>query len=67
MSGSIKLGLYIILGVFAAYWAVKIVLTLVSSLLGILIPVAIIGGVGLILYGVVTRKSIGGGSGRSLP
>jgi len=67
MSGSIKLGLYIILGVFAAYWAVKIVLGLVASVLGFLIPIAIIGGIGLILYGLVTRKSLGGRNGRSLP
>jgi hypothetical protein len=67
MSGSIKLGLYIIAGVFAAYFAVKIVLGLLAGLLQILIPIAIIGGIGLILYGLITRKSLGGGSGRSLP
>lgn len=67
MSGSVKLGLYIIVGVFAAYFAVQIVLSLLAGILKILIPIAIIGGVGLILYGLIVRKSLGGGSGRSLP
>lgn len=67
MSGSIKLGLYIILAVFAAYVVVKVVLAVVSGILQLLLPVAIIGAIGWVLYQVVVRKSIGGGNGRSLP
>lgn len=67
MSGSIKLGLYIILGVFAVYLALKVVVGLVASLIGLLIPIAIIGGIGLLFYGLVSRKSLGGRNGRSLP
>ena len=67
MSGSIKLGLYIILAVFAAYVAVKVVLAVVAGILHLVLPIAIIGAIGWVLYNVIVRKSIGGGNGRSLP
>lgn len=67
MSGSIKLGLYIILAVFAAFVAVKVVLAVVAGILHLVLPIAIIGAIGWVLYNVIVRKSIGGGNGRSLP
>jgi hypothetical protein len=60
MSGSVKLGLYILLGVIAAYVALKILTGVVSMLLSILVPVLIIGGVLLVVYHVVGRKALGG-------
>lgn len=67
MSGSIKLGLYIILAVFAVFVAVKVVLAVVAGILHLVLPIAIIGAIGWVLYNVIVRKSIGGGNGRSLP
>ncbi len=62
MSPSVKLGLIIIATVLLA----GIAISLVRSLLGLLTPLAIVAGVGLILYGLINRKALGGG-GRSLP
>ncbi|MEQ1821240.1 MAG: hypothetical protein ABL949_01900 [Fimbriimonadaceae bacterium] len=63
MSGSLKLGLIIIVGVLTAGFAVG----LIRSLLGFLIPVGVIVGIGLIVYGLVERKALGGRKRRYLP
>lgn len=62
MSNPAKLGLCLLGGAIA----LLIVVNLISSLLRIIWPLAIVAGIGLIIYGVVARKSLGGG-GRSLP
>ncbi len=67
MSGSIKLGLFIILAVFAAFLVVKVVYAVVAGILHVLFPIAIIGGLGWVLYRVFAQKSLGGRNGRSLP
>lgn len=67
MSGTVKLALIIIVGVFAVYLAVKLLTVLLSSLLGLLIPLAIVGGIGYILYSLINKKSMGGGRRRYLP
>lgn len=63
MSGSIKLGLIII----AAVLTIGLVVRVVGSLLGLIVPIAIVAGVGLIVYGLVSRKSLGPGRRRYLP
>lgn len=63
MSGSIKLGLIII----GAVLVLGVVLNVVRSLMGFIVPVAIFAGVGLIIYGFVGRKSLGGSRRRYLP
>lgn len=62
MSNPVKIGVVIILAIVGVYAAIA----LVGSLLKMIVPIAIFAAIGLILYGVVTRKSLGGG-GRSLP
>lgn len=63
MSGSIRLGLIII----ASVVAVGLVMKLVGWVIGIIVPVAIVAGIGLLLYGVFNRKALGGGNRRILP
>lgn len=62
MSGSLKLGLYILLAVIVGYIAVKIVFGIIASLL----PILIIGAVVLVIVGLVSQKALGGGR-RTLP
>jgi hypothetical protein len=62
MSGSLKLGLYILLAVIFGWIAIKIVMGLVASLL----PILIIGAVVLVVVGLVSQKALGGGR-RTLP
>lgn len=58
MSGSLKLGLYILAAVIGAY----ILFAVVKAIL----PILIIAGIGLIVYGLVSRKALSG-SRRTLP
>lgn len=62
MSSPMKLGVYLILGALA----LLIVVNVARSLLGLVLPLAIVGGVGLILYSFINRKALGG-SKRYLP
>ena len=62
MSSPMKLGVYLILGALG----LLIVVQVARSLLGLVLPLAIVGGVGLILYSVINRKALGGGK-RYLP
>lgn len=66
MSGSIKLGLIIIAAVLVSGIVWRILAGIVGSLLGLVAPLAIVVGVGLIVYGLVNRKALGGGR-RYLP
>lgn len=63
MSGSLKLGIVLILGVLAVGLAISII----KSLLGLITPIAIVLGIGLIAYSLISRNSIGGGRRRYLP
>jgi len=62
MSGSLKLGLYILLAVIVGWFAVKLVFGLVATFL----PLIIIAGVVLVVVGLVSQKALGGGR-RTLP
>jgi len=63
MSGSIKLGLIIIVSVLVIGFAAGLIRTLVGAIL----PIALVAGVGLIIYGLVSRKALGTGRRRYLP
>lgn len=63
MSGSLKLGLMIIAGVLVLGFVVKFV----ASMLAFLVPIAVLAGIGLILYSVFSRKALTGGRRRYLP
>jgi len=67
MSGSLKLGLTIILVVVALGIAVKLLAFAVHLVFSIVIPVAVLAGIGYVLYSIYGRKSIGGGGRRYLP
>lgn len=62
MSGSLKLGLYILIAVIVGWFAVK----LVAGLLSLLMPLLIVAAVGLIIVGFVRHRALGGGR-RTLP
>ena len=62
MSGSVKLGLYILIAVIAGWFAIKLVMGLLAWMTPLLIFLA----VGLLIVGVVSRKALGG-SRRTLP
>ena len=63
MSGSVKLGLYILLAVVG----VTIVFKIVGAIVGLLMPILIIGGIALVIVGLVSgRRALGGGR-RTLP
>ncbi len=66
MSGTTKLILYILLTVVVGWVAVKLVSALLGMLMGILVPVVVIGGVVLLISLIVNRKALGGGR-RTLP
>lgn len=66
MSGTTKLILYILLTVVVGWVAVKLVSALLGMLMGILVPVVVIGGVVLLISFIVNRKALGGGR-RTLP
>lgn len=71
MSGSWKYILTLFAAVIAIYVVAKIAIALVVSAIGhilaLLVPIAIVVGVAYVLYSLITRKALGGGSRRSLP
>lgn len=62
MNNTMKLGVTLILGAVALIVAIN----LVRSAMSLIIPLALIGGVGLIAYSFINRKALGGGN-RYLP
>ena len=66
MSSNTKKAIMVVVVAFLAYFAVKIVVGAVAQILGLLIPVAIVGGVLYIGYNLFGRKALGGGR-RTLP
>ncbi len=51
---------------FGGFLAYKIIVALVGAILGVAIPLAIVGGIGYFIYLNSSRKSLGGGR-RTLP
>jgi hypothetical protein len=47
--------------------AMTILIKLAASLLSLLMPLIIVLGVGLVLYGLISRRALGGGGRRILP
>lgn len=66
MSGTLKLGIILIVGVIVLGLAFKIVMGIVGQILGLIVPLAFVAGIGLILYAILSRKALGGGR-RYLP
>lgn len=62
MSGTLKLGLILIVGVVVVGWALQFI----AGLWGFIKALAIITGVALIAYGLINRKALSGGR-RYLP
>lgn len=62
MSGSIKLGLYILVAVVVGYFAITLVLGLFYKM----IPILIMGALALVVFGIISRKALNGGR-RTLP
>lgn len=67
MSGSVKLGIIIIGLVLVGGMVLKVALSLITSLVAWLAPILILTAIGLILYGVASRKALGAGRRRYLP
>ncbi len=67
MSGSVKLGLIIIGLVLVGGMILKVALSVITSLVAWLAPLLIIAAIGLILYGVASRKALGSSRRRYLP
>lgn len=63
MSGSLKLGVMLILGVIAVGLAISII----KSVMALITPLAIVLGIGLVIYGLINRSALGGGRRRYLP
>jgi hypothetical protein len=63
MSGPAKLGVYLILGVIG----LVVVLKVLGILLSLLVPLAIVAGIGLVIYGFATRNNSLPGGRRFLP
>lgn len=63
MSGSVKLGLLIIGLVLLGGMLLKFTLSLIAWLT----PILIVAAIGLILFGVASKKALGGGRRRYLP
>ena len=66
MSGSVKLGLTIVLTVVAIGIALKL-LFFVWHLVNLLLPIAVLLAIGFVVYSIFGRKSLGGSNRRYLP
>lgn len=67
MSGPVKVGLALIAAAIAVVLALKIIGVLLSTLLSLLIPVAILAGIGFVIYGLVSKGNSLPGGRRYLP
>lgn len=66
MSGSLKLGIILVVGVIVLGMAINMLWALISKVIALLLPLAFVAGLGLILYSILSRKALGGGR-RYLP
>jgi hypothetical protein len=60
MKDPVKIGAAILLGAVA----IAIIAAIVKFLSSVLVPLALIAGAGILLIGLFSRKSLGGGRGR---
>lgn len=63
----VKLGAFLIFGVIIVAIAVRIIAGLITGILALILPLAIVGGIGLILYGMISGGRPLGGGNRYLP
>jgi hypothetical protein len=66
MSKTTKTFLLIVAVIIGAFFAYNLIMGLVATALRLIVPLLIIGGIGLILYSAINRKSLGA-SRRYLP
>jgi len=57
----------ILAGIVGIYIVYKLLLGLISTVLSLVLPLAIVLGVGYVIYLAIDRKAIGGGRRRFLP
>lgn len=62
MSNTAKIVVYVILGLIAFVVISKVV----SAVMALVVPLAIVAGIGLVLYTMINRRALGGGK-RYLP
>lgn len=66
MKDPLKLGLIILAVIILGGIAIRLLTGIIGFLWGMLVPIAVVAAIALIIYGLVTRKSLGGGR-NSLP
>ena len=66
MTGTTKLVLMILAGIVGIYIVSKLVLGLISTVLSLVLPLAVVLGIGYVIYLAIDRKALGG-SRRYLP
>lgn len=66
VSGTVKLVLMILAGVVGIYIVWKLVTGLIATVLSLIVPLALVLGVGYVIYIAIDRKSLTGGR-RYLP
>ena len=64
VSGTAKLVLMILAGIVGIFIVYKLLLSLVSAVLSLVLPLAVVLGIGYVIYIAIDRKAIGGGSRR---
>ena len=66
MTGTVKLVLMILAAVIGIAIVYRLVMGLISTVLSLIVPLAIVLGVGYVIYLAIDRKALGGGR-RYLP
>lgn len=66
MNKGVPILVFLLIGIFALFFVLKIVGALVGWIIGLILPIAFVALVAYVLYRVINRKALGG-SGRSLP
>jgi hypothetical protein len=67
MDNPLKLGLTILAAIVVGWLAFKLLTSILAFALSVAIPIAVIVGIALVIYGVASRKGLGGGSRHRLP
>jgi hypothetical protein len=66
MANPIRTGIVILIALVLGTLVLKFLVGVVSTLISLIVPLAVVGAIGLIIYGLINRKSLRGG-GRYLP
>ena len=66
VSGTVKLVLLILAAIIGVYIVIKLLAGLVATVLSLIIPLALVLGIGYVIYLAIDRKALGG-SRRYLP